>query len=384
MADAARSFARAPRSAYPARFRLSPRVGIVVSSLSRSVLATLLAVLPSLAALAQEAAPQVAPAECRAFRKDAERLACYDRLFGAPEESLVEQTTVPPSEAVTFEKETSLIDQRWELSPGQKQGTFKVSPYEPVYILAAFHASSMNDNPSSPSEGHTVPLPLDLTKTETKFQISLKSKLWENVIGNYSDLWFAYTQSSRWQLFNATESRPFRETDYQPELMLTFRTHYRLFGWEGRLAGVNLTHESNGRAVPLSRSWNRIVGQVGIDRPGWSVMLRPWVRLHEDRSTDDNPDIEDYMGRADLVITRNWRGHELSTMFRHSLRTGSRSHGAFELNWAFPIHGELKGYLQYFSGYGESLIDYNHSANYVGLGVSLVEWYSHTAETTRD
>jgi phospholipase A1 len=349
-------------------------------------LGALLAVVPSVAALAQDAAQPAkdAATECRALRKDADRLACYDRVFGAPEGALVEQTPVPSSEAVAFEKKTSLIDQRWELSTDQKQGTFKVSPHKPVYILAAYHTSSTNDNPSSPSAGHTVPSPLDLTNTETKFQISLKSKLWENVLGDYSDLWFGYTQSSRWQLFNATESRPFRETDYQPEFMLTFRTNYRLLGWDGRLAGVSLTHESNGRAVPLSRSWNRIVAQVGLDRPGWSIMLRPWWRLHEDRSTDDNPDIEDYMGRADLLITHNWGGHEISTLFRHSLRPGSRSHTGFEFNWAFPIHGELKGYLQYFSGYGESLIDYNHSANYVGLGVSLIEWYSHTAETTRN
>ncbi len=113
-------------------------------------------------------------------------------------------------------------------------------------------------------------------------------------------------------------------------------------------------------------------------------MARPWLRVNESATSDDNPDIEDYMGRGEVLITRNWRGHEISALLRHSLRGGDRSHGAVELNWAFPIMGELKGYLQFFSGYGESLIDYNHTANYVGLGVSLIEWYSSTAETTRN
>jgi phospholipase A1 len=252
-----------------------------------------------------------------------------------------------------------------------------------VYILAAFHSSSANEEPSSPSEGHSVLDPLNLTSTETKFQISLKSKLWEGVLGD-SDLWFGYTQSSRWQLYNAQTSRPFRETDYEPELLLNFRTHYELpLGWDMRMSGVSFTHVSNGRDIPLSRSWNRVIGYVGFDRPGWTVMVKPWWRVHEDRSSDDNPDIEDYMGRGELLVTRNWKGHEISASLRHSLRGGDRSHSGLELNWAFPIHGELKGYLQYFSGYGESLIDYNHSANYVGLGVSLIEWYSTTSDKPR-
>ena len=357
---------------------------IEVPRSSRAATALVLALLAARAAFAAEEPSKDSPEACRALPANDQRLACYDRVFGAPEGALVEQTPVPLSSASLPGEKGSLLDQRWELTPEQKQGTYRVSPYKPVYILAAYHASSANVSPSSPSEGHSVLTPLDLTSTETKFQISLKSKVWENVIGDYSDLWFGYTQSSRWQLFNASDSRPFRETDYQPEFMLAFRTNYSLFGWDGRLAGVSLTHESNGRAVPLSRSWNRIIGSVGFDRPGWSIMLRPWWRLHEDRSTDDNPDIEDYMGRADVLVTHNFGGHEISALFRHSLRAGSRSHSGLELNWAFPIHGELKGYLQYFNGYGESLIDYNHTANYVGLGVSLIEWYSHTAETTKN
>jgi phospholipase A1 len=349
-----------------------------------SILCTL--VLSTLARQATAAEPigEDPTAACRALRTDMDRLACYDKLFGAPEGAFIEQTPGPPSQPVAVREDASLLDQRWELSPEQKQGTFRVSPHKPVFILAAHHASSTNDSPSTPSDGHSVPEPLDLTNTETKFQISLKSKLWEDVLGDFSDLWFGYTQSSRWQLFNASESRPFRETDYEPELMLAFRTHYPLFGWQGRLAGLSFSHQSNGRQVPLSRSWNRVIAQVGFDRPGWSILVRPWWRVHEDRSSDDNPDIEDFMGRGDVLVTRNWRGHEISAMFRHSLRTGDRAHGAVELNWAFPIRGELKGYVQFFNGYGESLVDYNHTASYVGVGVSLIEWYSQAAELARN
>jgi phospholipase A1 len=120
------------------------------------------------------------------------------------------------------------------------------------------------------------------------------------------------------------------------------------------------------------------MGAVGLERDGWTVMLRPWKRMHENREDDDNPDIEDFMGRGDLLVTRDWGGHEVSAMVRHSLRGGDRSHSAFELDYAFPIRGSLKGYFSFFNGYGESLIDYNRSASYVGLGVSLVDWYAGT------
>ena len=235
----------------------------------------------SLAVWAQ--APE-SPETCRAIRVEQERLACYDRLFGVLEGELIEQTPNPPVTAVPRPRPSSLLEQRWELSREQKQGTFRASPHKPVYILAAFHSSSANNLPSSPSEGHSVPSPLNLTDTETKFQLSLKSKLWEDVLGANADLWFGYTQSSRWQLFNATLSRPFRETDYEPELMLQFRTRYHLpLGWTGRMSGVSFTHVSNGGDVPFSRSWNRVIGQFGFDRAGWTVIARPWWRAHEDR-----------------------------------------------------------------------------------------------------
>ncbi|HCK63586.1 MAG TPA: phospholipase, partial [Acinetobacter radioresistens] len=112
----------------------------------------------------------------------------------------------------------------------------------------------------------------DLKSIEAKFQISFKTKAAENIFGDNGDLWLGYTQSSRWQVYNEDESRPFRETNYEPEVSLMFRTNYNLLGLNGRLLGLTFNHQSNGRADPLSRSWNRIIMNVGLEHENFALM----------------------------------------------------------------------------------------------------------------
>ena len=270
----------------------------------------------------------------------------------------------------------SLLASRWELARDSKLGIFNFRVHKPVYLMPAFWTSGINDMPSSANPDNTVHEPMQLDALETKFQLSFKTKAVENLFGDNGDIWMGYTQSSRWQVYNADQSRPFRETNYEPEVLLVFRNAYSLFGWNGRMAAVGINHQSNGRGDPLSRSWNRIMFNIGLDRDRWALMLRPWIRV-SDGSDDDNPHIEDYIGRGDATLTHVRGRNEFSLMARHSLRGGERSRGALQFDWGFPIHQSLpmRGRLQVFHGYGESLIDYNHKATYVGLGVSLQEWF---------
>ena len=346
-------------------------------------------------AAAQEAHPGIEA--CVSVEVDATRLACYDAAMERAAEGTAEadaaadrarETAGAPSLfrrdapgitdphlalAIANAGKGSLLDSRWELARDSKLGIFTFRAYKPVYLFPAFWSNRPNHDPYSPALGHGGSgEPLDAL--ETKFQISFKTKAVENLFGDNGDLWMAYTQSSRWQVFDNGASRPFRETNYEPEVMLAFRTGFSVLGWKARLAAVGVNHQSNGRGDPLSRSWNRVVFNFGLDREGWALNLRPWVRLPE--SSDDNPDIEDYMGRGDATLVRVLPdGHQLSLMLRHSLRSGERSHGAVGFDWAFPLHDTFRGHLQVFDGYGESLIDYNHKATYIGLGISLMEWY---------
>ena len=331
---------------------------------------------------------------CTAIESDGLRLACYDHATGRVNLPAAQKRQVQPApvtgvfgheHAGTSATSTtgnskvaaplSLLDTRWELAPESKLGTFNVRGYKPVYVLPIFASSKQNQRPHSPNPDNTVATAEKLQNVELKFQLSLKTKVWQGVFGDTGDLWVGYTQSSRWQVYNSKQSRPFRETDYEPEATLVFNTNYHVLGWDGRLLGIGVDHQSNGRSNPLSRSWNRVIADVGFEREGWTVVFRPWWRIPESASTDDNPDISDYMGRGEVQIVHELHGQEFGLTLRDSFRGGNRQHSSARLTWSFPMAGNLRGYAELFNGYGESLIDYNHNATYVGVGVSLLDWY---------
>jgi phospholipase A1 len=265
-------------------------------------------------------------------------------------------------------KELSLLSRHWELDREAKQGTFLLRLHKQNYFLPVRYSSNPNQQPESPRLG-TAP-DQQLQDIEAKFQLSFKLKAIERMLNGRADLWFAYTQQSHWQVYNEAISRPFRETDYEPEVMLVFPTDYLLLGMRGRLVNLGLVHQSNGRSDPLSRSWNRVYAQIGFERSNLALLVRPWYRLPEKSVNDDNPDIEDYLGYGDLQGIYRSGGHTVSLLLRGNLSEGQ---GAGQLDYSFPLYGRLRGYLQAFTGYGESLIDYNHHQTTVGLGVLLTD-----------
>lgn len=270
------------------------------------------------------------------------------------------------------------LSEKWSLHDSlNKQPLFTFEPYKPVYILFANYSNDINQWPSSENPENTFPTPLDFNKTELKFQLSFKTKVLRNVFGKKvgGDVFLAYTQSSRWQVYNAENSRPFRETNYAPEIIFIIPTKYTLFGLQGSYAGISATHESNGRSNPASRSWNRIIFHIGLESEQWRVLIKPWFRISEDFEEDNNPNIENYIGRAEVLLAfKPHRKHQLSLSGKHSLKGGSNSRGSFQFDYAIQVYDNLKLYSQLFHGYGESLIDFNHTQTTFGIGVSLINW----------
>jgi phospholipase A1 len=327
---------------------------------------------------------------CARIEDALERLACYDTLAGRllpqPQAQAAEPESAPtpaPDDPAAQPLAAALqegarapgltfLARHWEIDPAAKQGTFLLRPHKQNYLLPARWTSSVNTEPSSPSHGPPPDQPLQ--STEAKFQISLKTKVAERMFEGHADLWLAYTQQSSWQVYNSDISRPFRETDYEPEAMLVFPVKYDLLGLQGRFVNVGLVHQSNGRADPLSRSWNRVYVQTGLERGNFALIARGWYRLPESGGSDDNPDIEQYLGYGDLVAVYKWNTfNTVSLLVRNNLRANGNK-GALQLDWSFPLFGRLKGYMQLFTGYGESLIDYNWRQTTFGIGVLLTDW----------
>ncbi|HBL79500.1 phospholipase A [Aequorivita vladivostokensis] len=267
------------------------------------------------------------------------------------------------------------LAETWQLDSlsASKRIEFKILSYKPLYLLLGNYTTNVNNTPTSENPNNVVEEPIGYNHTELAFQISFKTKILHNIFGKEigGDVWGAYTQSSRWQLYNNTLSRPFRETNYQPEAFLLIATPYSLGNFKGVFAGVGLNHQSNGRSNPLSRSWNRVIFQFGWEIKKLQIVLKPWVRLPQDKSNDDNPDIQDYMGRVQLDLSYAFGKHNFELAARHSLRDGSENRASARLDYSYRLIKNLKLHGQIFTGYGESMIDYNHNQTTFGLGISL-------------
>lgn len=352
--------------------------------------------LPAFAA-AQTAAPPTLE-HCAAIGASSDRLVCYDKLAGrapAPAEPAAQQnppgaksaTPVTSLLAPTGAKlpdtesarpETSLLSKYWELDPAEKRGVFNFVGYQPNYVLPVHVTSRINRAPGSPTQG-VVQQP-DYRREEAKFQLSLRTKIAQDVPLIGGDLWVGFTQQVLWQIYNGADSKPFRNTDYQPEAIYVLPTSQGLrelpFGWQWRYTQFGLAHQSNGQSDPLSRSWNRVYVAAGFDRSPWAFTARYNQRLNEKIETDNNPDLVSFRGRGEFQVTWARGLQTASLLYRTSLR--SVKYGAIQAEWTFPVFNDqpngLRWFVQGFSGYGETLTDYNFRQTSIGAGVTFLQF----------
>ena len=296
------------------------------------------------------------------------------QLRAACEEELASAEKIAEPEPGVAEVEETALERRLKEEDGSTSNLWTITPHRPNYILLGnYNFSSMNDAPWEEAAGE----PVDLNSTEVKFQVSFKFMLWENLFKKRTngDLFFAYTQLAMWQVYNKDISSPFRDTNYEPEAFLAFDNDWQIFGFTNRVNVFGFAHQSNGRVEPLSRSWNRLYASFIFEKENFASGLKVWWRIPEDAEDDNNPDIEDYLGNFELRSVYKWKKQTFGLMWRNNLDFDD-NRGAVELSWSFPLWGtdRIKGYVQYFNGYGQCLLDYNASSSTLGAGFLLTDW----------
>lgn len=212
-----------------------------------------------------------------------------------------------------------------------------------------------------------------------KFQLSFKYRLFDldglvaRPLPLLGSMYFGYTQTSFWDL--GRDSKPFRDTSYRPSLF-----------WQGSTPGAGLwpdawragyEHESNGRDSENSRSIDMLFLQ-----PTWReefasgnvLSISPKLYLYLDR--EDNPDIHHYRGYAEWNAQY---GRDDGWLLAAKYRQGSEGYASIQLDASYPLGTRIFSnigsfvHLQWFSGYGETLLDYDrHRDDQLRLGISIV------------
>ncbi|KXI29561.1 phospholipase A [Paraglaciecola hydrolytica] len=287
-----------------------------------------------------------------------------------PEKELTkEQTSDKPAVAVV-EPVISILQKRGKADSALVAIPFSIAQHRLNYILPVSWASNPNDIDIDGLGD------LNLDNFEAKYQISIKFPLYLHE-ENTSGLYFGFTAMSFWQVYNGKISKPFRETNYEPEIFYSFQNSLTILGFEFNQLQVGFNHQSNGQSGARSRSWNRLFASALFSDANAFYYVKTWYRIPEDDKLDmndtegdDNPDITDFLGHIELGFGTKLGNFDLLTLVRNNLKVNNNK-GSIELNLSYALSARYNLLLQYFNGYGDSLIDYNRHQQRIGLGVQL-------------
>ncbi len=273
--------------------------------------------------------------------------------ISAPE--VVPSPEPPPSAAAQATSAAETPAPAAALDPDAARFASAFSPYEPNYISA----------------GSNGP-------TNARYQVSLKFRFFNpnSKTPLLEKIYLGYSQNSIWDL--DSDSKPFHDSNYRPSLFFLDDTVSQ-WTFRGTKLGFQggYEHESNGEDGSSSRSISIAFVRPTLTFPlegDYFISVSP--KIYDYLEDEENPDISEYRGYVDLLVKI---GETDGLQLASTLRKGTRSEAySFQLDASYPLKkptfGNLGGYLhlQYFSGYGESLIDYNqHVHNQFRIGLMI-------------
>jgi phospholipase A1 len=277
-----------------------------------------------------------------------------------PKQSTSTTSTIESNTSIGFEKLKTAFQKVHEEKTNETieqilSSSFDLFPYKENYLLPLSYDFKQRHNRD---------------QVEAKFQISVKKLITYDLLGLNETLYFGYTQKSYWQIY--AHSSPFRETNYQPELYV-FVPHEKNILPSLKAYKFGYLHESNGLGSENSRSWDRFYLEGYFQYDSLFIVPRVWLRIPENKQTDDNKDIEQYLGYGDINFLYAHKAHTFKLLVRNNFKLNEDNKGFVEFNWSFPLFGSDNtfGFVQLSSGYGDSLIDYDKEINRASFGISL-------------
>lgn len=204
--------------------------------------------------------------------------------------------------------------------------------------------------------------------TNVKFQISIAQKLTKSTLPWGTYLYLYYTQKVFWNVLQ--KSLPMTDLNFNPGIGLA-KPLFIKDRFVGRL-GLQLEHESNGRDGEESRSWNRLSfsGSFMID-PQFVVFGKYWIPIIDGVN---NKDIARYCG----IYQIGWQFQSVNRKVSTSVTLVKRARwNIFDYNviiegaYRFSTKSNQYLFAQFYSGYGEGLLDYNRYHCQLRVGIVI-------------
>lgn len=190
-------------------------------------------------------------------------------------------------------------------------------------------------------------------------------------------LYFAFTDTFFFQVFNDAASSPVRDNDFQPEILYTYPMNVEFWGGALSELTTGYRHISNGEidttqgnAIDKSRGSDRWIFKAIWQSKHFGI---DWESFFPIRYYPENPDIDRYLGGADLKFYLRY-GRHLADITLNGLlsKKNLKRHGGIRLSYTFKLNAFVGLYAQYFVGSGDYLWEYNRFGHRFGVGLRFV------------
>jgi phospholipase A1 len=262
--------------------------------------------------------------------------------------------------------------------------------------VAVFAAdANVSDTTTANSTKETIPAEIQKASTEifginptdkfslyqTSYFVFGKENLKMQFSGKYRvaksySFYLAYTQTMFWNIYDS--SAPFDDINYNPEAFYRFIESDSNFI---RSIDLGVHHTSNGEDGEKSRSMNRIFLKTNfVAGLGRHTVLGEFKLQDIYSKSSGNADIVNYMGYWDLKLTlthilvHNNQRLDAEYRFFAGKKVFNIEKGGRELGLIYRLGSDNFNpafYMQYYSGYAESLLHYNQKVSQARLGLLL-------------